>query len=126
MNKKYFEELYNRLQYGEVLNNTERVISRSYQKMEMYEYDWLSIDSASDIDAVELVRIMKESNVKEIYIDGEWSNQFANWYTMQEAGLEMVGIRKIDNPMYIYETKKYDDSTANKTKFILVFKLKDN
>lgn len=124
MNKEYFENLYDRLQDGEVLNKTEINLLRSYDNMKQYEYDWIGIKSASDIDADALVQIMKESNIEEIYIEGEWSNQFEHWFKMQEAELEMTGIRQIDNPRYAYEVKRWGSSSNNEKTYVLVFRLK--
>lgn len=124
MNKEYFEKLYDRLQDGEVLSKTEINLLRSYENMKQYEYDWIGIKSASDIDADALVQIMKESNIEEIYIEGEWSNQFEHWFKMQEASLEMTGIRQIDNPNYVYEMKKWGSSSNNEKTYVLVFRLK--
>ena len=113
MNKEYFENLYDRLQDGEVLSKTEINLLRSYDNMKQYEYDWMGIQSASDIDADALVQTMKESNIEKIYIEGDWSNQFEHWFKMQEAGLEMTGIRQIDNPRYAYEMKRWGSSSNN-------------
>jgi hypothetical protein len=124
MNKEYFENLYDRLQDGEVLSKTEINLLRSYDNMKQYEYDWMGIQSASDIGADTLVQIMKESNIEEIYIEGEWSNQFEHWFKMQEAGLEMTGIRQIDNPRYTYEMKRWGSSSNNEKTYVLVFRLK--
>ena len=124
MNKEYFENLYDRLQDGEVLSRTEINLLRSYDNMKQYEYDWIGIQSASDIDADALVQIMKESNIEEIYIEGEWSNQFEHWFKMQEAALEVTGIRQIDNPRYAYEVKRWGSSSNNEKTYVLVFKLK--
>lgn len=124
MNKEYFENLYDRLQDGEVLSKTEINLLRSYDNMKQYEYDWIGIQSASDIDADALVQIMKESNIEEIYIEGEWSNQFEHWFKMQEAALEMTGIRQIDNPRYAYEVKRWGSSSNNEKTYVLVFRLK--
>lgn len=111
MNKKYFEKLYDKLQDGEMLSQTEINLLRFYNDMKQYEYDWMGINSASDINADALVRIMKESNIEEIYIKGEWSNQFEGWFKMQEAGLEIVGIRQVQNPRYVYEMKRWGGSS---------------
>ena len=124
MNKEYFENLYDRLQDGEVLSKTEINLLRSYDNMKQYEYDWIGVRSASDIDADALVQIMKESSIEEIYIEGEWSNQFEHWFKMQEASLEMTGIRQIDNPRYVYEMKKWGSSSNNEKTYVLVFRLK--
>lgn len=124
MNKEYFENLYDRLQDGEALSKTEINLLRSYDNMKQYEYDWLGIQSASDIEVNALVQIMKESNIEEIYIEGEWSNQFEGWFKMQEAGLEMTGIRQIDNPRYAYEVKKWGSSSNSEKTYVLVFRLK--
>lgn len=126
MNKEYLKELYNAVQSGDVLSTTEIKMVMAYQKMEEYGHDWIEIDNCKGIDGSELIDIMNKINIKEIFIDREWSNQFENWYRMQEAGLTMVEIRKIDNPQYIYDMSKWGHSGANQEKFVLVFKLKDN
>lgn len=126
MNKEYLKELYKGVQNGDVLSTTEIKMVMAYQKMEEYGHDWIEIDNCKGIDGTELISIMKKINVEEIFIDREWSNQFENWYNMQEAGLTMVEVRKIDNPQYIYDIGKWGYSGANQEKFVLVFKLKDN
>lgn len=124
MNKEYLKELYNGVQSGDVLSTTEIKMVMAYQKMEEYGHDWIEIDSCEGIDGVELIDIMKKINAKEICIGREWSNQFGNWYAMQEAGLEMVGMRKINNPTYMHDIKKWGNSSASETKIVLVFKIK--
>jgi hypothetical protein len=110
MNKQYFENLYNRSQNGEDLSRTERELVFAYGNMQAYQYDWVGFNEASGINYKELVCIMIEADIDEIYITGEWSNQFANWLEMQKAGLEMVGIKEIDNPRYVYDINKYGKS----------------
>lgn len=124
MNKQYFENLYNKLQDGEVLSKTEMALTYSYDNMKRYDYDWVGIEKASGLDHKELVDIMRESEVNEVYITGEWSNQFAEWFEMQESGLEMVGVMEIDNPRYIYDVKRYGESLDKQTQYVLLFRLK--
>ena len=47
MNKQYFENLYNRLQDGEVLSKTESGLVFAYDKTKEYEYDWIGFDEVS-------------------------------------------------------------------------------
>lgn len=124
MNKQYFDNLYNRLQDGEVLSKTEIKLVSAYVKMNDYEFDWIGFDEISGLNYKELVCLMLKADVDEIYITGEWSNQFANWFEMQEAGLEMVGVREIDNPIYVYNIKKRGLSWDKQTQYVLVFRLK--
>lgn len=124
MNKQYLENLYNKLQDGEVLSKTEMALTYAYDNMKRYDYDWVGVEKASGLDHKELVSLMRESEVNEIYITGDWSNQFAEWLEMQEAGLEMVGVMEIDNPRYIYDVKKYGKSWDKQTQYVLVFRLK--
>lgn len=124
MNKQYLDNLYNKLQDGEVLSKTEIKIVSAYVKMNDYEFDWIGFDEISGLNYKELVCLMLKAEVDEIYITGEWSNQFANWFEMQEAGLEMVGIREIDNPTYVYNMKKRGLSWDKQTQYVLVFRLK--
>lgn len=124
MNKQYLENLYNKLQDGEVLSKTESALIFAYDKTKEYEYDWIGFDEVSRLNYKELVSLMREAEVDEIYITGEWSNQFANWFEMQEAGLEIVGVMKIDNPRYVYDVKKRGQSWDKPTQYVLVFRLK--
>ncbi len=124
MDKEYLKELYNRVQSGDVLSTTEIKMVVAYQKMEEYGHDWIEIDNCKGIDGAELISIMKKINVEEIFIDREWSNQFENWYNMQESGLEMVGMKKINDPIYIHDMKKWGNSSNKETKIVLVFRLK--
>lgn len=124
MNRQYFENLYNRLQDGEDMSRTEREVLFAYDNMQEYEYDWIGFNEASGLNYKELVCLMIAAEVNEIYITGEWSNQFANWFEMQKAGLEMVGIVEIDNPRYVYDINKYGKSWNEPTKYVLAFRLK--
>jgi iron only hydrogenase large subunit-like protein len=124
MNKEYLKELYNKVQSGDVLSTTEIKMVMAYQKMEEYGHDWIEIDNCKGVDGEELIDIMKKINIEEIFIDREWSNQFENWYNMQEAGLEIVGMRRIDNPIYNNDIKKWGNSDNKETKIVLVFRLK--
>lgn len=125
MNKEYLKELYDNVHGGDVLSATEIVMVMAYQKMEEYGHDWIGIGSCDKIDGAELIEIMNKINVKEIYIEREWSNQFENWYQMQEAGLEIAGVKKIDNPAYKHDITKWGNSTESATKTVLVFKIKE-
>lgn len=124
MNKQYLENLYNKLQDGEVLSKTESALIFAYDKTKEYEYDWIGFDEVSRLNYKELVSLMREAEVDEIYITGEWSNQFAEWFEMQESGLEMVGVMEIDNPRYVYDVKKRGQSWDKQTQYVLVFRLK--
>lgn len=124
MNKQYFENLYNKLQDGEVLSKTESGLVFAYDRTKEYEFDWIGFDSANGFDYKELVSIMREAEVDEIYITGEWSNQFENWFEMQNAGLEIAGVKEIDNPIYVYNIKKRGQSWDKPTQYVLVFRLK--
>lgn len=125
MNKEYLKELYNNVHSGDVLSSTEIIMVMAYQKIEEYGHNWIGIGSCDKIDATELIELMKKINVKEVYIEREWSNQFDSWYRMQEAGLEIAGVKKIDNPAYQHDIKKWGNSTESETKTVLVFKIKE-
>lgn len=124
MNKQYLDNLYHKLQNYEVLSKAERELVCAYDKTNRYEFDWIGFDNISGFDYKELVSLMREAEVDEIYITGEWSNQFKNWFEMQEAGLEMVGVKEIDNPTYVYDVKNRGVSWDKPTQYVLVFKLK--
>ena len=124
MNKQYLDNLYNKLQDYEILSKAERGLVFAYDKTKVYEFDWIGFDDTNGFDYNELVSLMREAEVDEIYITGEWSNQFANWFEMQVAGLEMVGVREIDNPTYVYNMKKRGLSWDKPTQYVLVFRLK--
>lgn len=124
MNKQYLENLYNKLQNEEDLSRTERELVFAYDKAKNYEYDWIGFNEVNGLNYKEFVCLMIKAEIDEIYITGEWSNQFSNWFEMQEAGLEMVGVMKIDNPRYVYDVNKYGKSWDTPTKYVLVFRLK--
>ena len=124
MNKQYLENLYNKWQNEEAMSKVESKLIFAYDKTKEYEFDWIGFDEVSGFDYKELVSLMREAEVDEIYITGEWSNQFANWFEMQEAGLEMVGVKEIDNPTYVYNMKKRGVSWDKPTQYVLVFRLK--
>ncbi len=124
MNKQYLENLYNKWQNEEDMSKVESKLIFAYDKTKEYEFDWIGFDEVSGFDYKELVSLMREAEVDEIYITGEWSNQFANWFEMQEAGLEMVGVKEIDNPTYVYNMKKRGVSWDKPTQYVLVFRLK--
>lgn len=123
MNKQYFEELRNRLQNDKQLTKTERNLLHAYEVAANYEFDWIGIDSADNVDAEELINVMNCADIHEVYITGGWSGQFENWYKLQEAGLKMLGIRLIDNPKYLHGIKKLGHSWNEKKQYVLVFEL---
>jgi hypothetical protein len=124
MNKQYLNKLNERLVNGEKLTKTERSIALAYRDVIEHGFDWIGIRKVTDIEPEELVKIMLTSDINIIYIMEEWSGQFENWYKMQEAGLEMVGMRKIDNPIYKQDIKRWGNSDNKETKIVLVFKIK--
>lgn len=123
MNKKYFEQLENRAQNGKPLTKTELKIYWAYRDMLEYEHDWLGIEKVSDIEPSELAKIMKEADLAEVYIEACWSDQFENWFGMQQAGFEIVGVKEVDNPRYAMEVKVYGKSSNRKKKHVLAFKI---
>jgi hypothetical protein len=66
---------------------------------------------------------MSASDIEELYITGEWSNQFENWFNLQESGFEMIGVREIDNQQYIFDMKRYGSSWKKPKKYVLVFRI---
>ena len=121
MNNEYLEQLYEDFQDGQELTKTERQMLYGYSQMKEYGYHTLVLDEISGLDGQEIYDIMYAANIEELYITGEWSNQFENWFNLQEAGFIMIGVREIDNPRYIADMHRYG-STWNKPKmYVLVF-----
>lgn len=126
MNKQYFENWLNKIDKGEDENMTQdhRKLCFMYEHMLRDERDYMTVNSVDNVNNIfEFVKLMREADVNEIYIVDEWSNQFANWYEWQEAGLKMCGIVKVDNPKYLKDMKKYGDSLDSPTRLLLKFSL---
>ena len=123
MAHKYLEELYKKWKDGQELTRTEYEVTYSYNKMQEDECGVLVIDEISNLNGSEIYDIMSASDIEELYITGEWSNQFENWFNLQEAGFEMIGVREIDNPQYISDMKRYGSSWNKPKKYVLVFRI---
>jgi hypothetical protein len=123
MKNEYLEQLYEDLQDDHELTRTEIQMTYGYNQMKEYGYDTVVLDSLSGLDSQEIYDIMFASGFEELYITGEWSNQFDNWFNLQQAGFEMLGVREIDNPRYIRDIKKYKESWDKAKMYVLVFKM---
>ena len=123
MKNEYLEQLYEDLQDGKELTRTESQMTYGYEQMNEYGYDTVVLDSLSGLDSQEIYDIMFAAGIEELYITGEWSNQFDNWFNLQKAGFEMLGVREIDNPRYISDIKKYKESWNKPKIYVLVFKM---
>lgn len=124
MKNEYLEQLYEDLQDGNELTRTESQMTYGYEQMNEYGYDTVVLDSLSGLDSQEIYDIMFAAGIEELYITGEWSNQFDNWFNLQKAGFEMLGVREIDNPRYIRDIKKYNESWDKPKMYVLVFRMK--
>jgi hypothetical protein len=123
MKNEYLEQLYEDLQDGNELTRTESQMTYAYDQMKEWGYDTVVLDSISGLDSQEIYDIMFAAGIEELYITGEWSNQFNNWFNLQKAGFEMLGVREIDNPRYIRDIKKYKESWDKPKMYVLVFKM---
>ena len=123
MKNEYLEQLYEDFQDGQELTKTERQVLYGYCQMKEYGYDTLAIDDVSDLDGQEIYDIMYAAGLEELYITGEWSNQFENWFNLQEAGFIMIGVREIDNPRYIADMHRYGSSWNKPKMYVLVFRI---
>ena len=122
MKNEYLEQLYEDFQDGQELTKTERQMLYAYNQMKEYGYDTLVLDEISGLDGQEMYDIMFCACIEELYITGEWSNQFENWFNLQIAGFEMAGVKEIDNPRYISDIKRYGESWNKPTMYVLVFR----
>lgn len=123
MKNEYLEQLYEDFQDGQELTRTERQMTSGYNKMKEYGYDTVVLDDITGLDVQEIYDIMFSAGIEELYITGEWSNQFENWFNLQKAGFEMLGVREIDNPWYFLEIERFGNSIHNPKKYVLVFRL---
>lgn len=123
MKNEYLEQLYEDFQDGQELTKTERQVLYGYNQMKEYGYDTVVLDDISGLDGQEIYDIMYTAHLEELYITGEWSNQFENWFKLQEAGFEMLGVREIDNPRYIADMHRYGSSWNTPKKYVLVFRI---
>ena len=121
MKNEYLEQLYEDFQDGQELTKTERQVLYRYNQMKEYGYHTLVLDDISGLDGHEIYDIMYAAGLEELYITGEWSNQFENWFNLQETGFIMIGVREIDNPRYIADMYKYGSSWNKPKMYVLVF-----
>ena len=123
----YIEKLIDRLASGEKLSASERILARAYQAEAYKRYGLICVDDAlHDPDtAAGLAQKLSVAGINELYITGEWSNQFDEWMTMDGFGLKMRGICRIKNAEYYRDIERWGESDRPADLTALKFSFKE-
>lgn len=124
MNKNtYIDQLLDKLADGEKLTDPELILTRAYQAQAYARYGLICVDDAlhSAETAAALAQQLSMAGINELYITGEWSNQFEAWMAMDGFGLKLRGICQIMNAEYYREVERWGDSDRPKELTALKF-----
>lgn len=108
----YIDQLLDRLESGENLTIPKRLLVRAYKKKAYERYGFICVeDSLHDAEnAAALVQQLSMAGINELYITGEWGNQFEAWMAMDSFGLKLRGICRIMNAEYYRDIEKWGES----------------
>lgn len=108
----YIDQLLDRLAGGEKLTDTKLILTRAYQAPAYARYGFICVDDAlHDAEsAAALAQQLSMAGINELYITGEWGDQFEAWMALDSFGLKLRGICKIENADYYQDIERWGDS----------------
>lgn len=123
----YIEKLIDRMASGEKMSISGRMIARAYQAEAYKRYGLICVEDAlhgSDV-AAGLAQKLSAAGINDLYITGEWSNQFDEWMTMDGFGLKLRGICRIKNAEYYRDIERWGESDRPEELTALKFSFKE-
>lgn len=135
MINEYIESLMNKRGTDEKLSYAESILVMAYRSP---DYDKLGricfSESIGGINerpggldnTVELIHHLVSAGINEIYVTGEWSNQFDSWLALDKFGLKLRGIVEIEDGRYLEDMMMYGSSHRKEKKTALRFSFIDD
>lgn len=123
----YIDQLLEKLADGEKLTTPKLILTRAYQAPAYARYGFICVDDAlHDAEkAVSLAQQLSMAGINELYITGEWSNQFEAWMALDSFGLKLRGICRIENADHYQDIEKWGDSDRPSDLTALKFSFKE-
>lgn len=123
----YIDQLLDKLADGEKLTDTKLILTRAYQAPAYARYGFICVgDALHDAEkAAALAQQLSMAGINELYITGEWSNQFEAWMAMDSFGLKLRGICQIENAEYHRDIERWGDSDRPSELKALKFSFKE-
>lgn len=123
----YIDQLLDKLADGEKLTDTKLILTRAYQAPAYVRYGFICVgDALHDVEkAAALAQQLSMAGINELYITGEWSNQFEAWMALDSFGLKLRGICQIKNADYYQDIEKWGESDRPSDLTALKFSFKE-
>ena len=127
MKNAYIDQLLDRLADGEELTDPKLILTRAYQAPAYTRYGFICVNDAlhGAEKAAALAQQLSMAGINELYITGEWGNQFEAWMALDSFGLELRGIRRIMNAEYYQDIERWGDSDRPNELLALKFSFKE-
>lgn len=127
MKNAYIDQLLDRLADGEKMTDTKLILTRAYQAPAYTRYGFICVNDAlhGAEKAAALAQQLSMAGINELYITGEWGNQFEAWMALDSFGLELRGIRRIMNAEYYQDIERWGDSDRPNELLALKFSFKE-
>jgi hypothetical protein len=127
MRNEYMERIGKTINEEGRVSKAEWLLYRYYKNACFAESDKICIEDGIDqADALKIADALRKAGINELYVTGEWSNQFSAWYAMELSGLKLKGIEVIENPKYAVDMRYYGCSREPKTIYAMKFSFDDD
>ncbi len=114
MKNAYIDQLLDRLADGEELTDPKLILTRAYQAPAYTRYGLICVNDAlhGAEKAAALAQQLSMAGINELYITGEWGNQFEAWMALDSFGLKLRGICRIMNAEHYQDVDKWGGSSS--------------
>lgn len=123
----YIDQLVEKMENGEKLTAPKRFLVRAYRAKAYERYGFICVDDALHgvENAVALAQQLSMAGINELYITGDWGNQFDAYMAMDDFGLKLRGICRVKNAEYYRDIEKWGDSDRPSDLTALKFSFKE-
>lgn len=118
MRCEYLEKVFETEESWRAATKAERLVGGAFLRSKEKGFDVVVFDGhlyeIAD-NFPEFVEVMKTAQLTEIYYTSDWSNWMGDALRVDEAGLTLREIVRLDNPLYKKEMDRWGESWERKT-----------
>lgn len=126
MKNEYLEKVFETEQTWSVATEAERMVGGAFTRSKKKGFDVVTYDQPLHYIAdilPDFIKVMQTAQLTEIYYTGEWSNWQGDALRLDEGGLKLRGIVRMENPFRKKELKRWGESQEAETIPALHFSL---
>lgn len=122
MNNSYLENLVNAIESGEKVEHGVRSLAYCYYNSKVSGMDVIACSQVLwDSDVEDVVSTLKAAEVNELYITNQASNMLDVYLMMDDLGLKLRGVVRLENPDHKREMERFGEAFS--PEFIPAMKL---